>query len=506
MILDAVTGSQVADLSGHDNYVRSLTFSVDGTLLVSGSDDKTAQLWDIQTGGIVKTYGHTSWVFSVSISQDSTTLASGCEDGSIHLWSVWTGVRTCVIDGHSSEITSLSFSPTNSQHLMSASKDYTIKQWGINGSQIGPAHEGEGVALSPNGTHFVSWRGKVATIQDFKFGVVVTNLQVPRGQFYCCCFSPSGELIAGGAGNTIYVWDITCSDHHLFKTFTGHTGHINALTFSSSLVSISGDKSVKFWQIGTSVDPVTIATTPTPPTSAPIRSVSLQVREGIAISSDSDGVVKIWDILTGFCESSFQTPAKDSDFGDAQLIEGRVILVWYVEDKIHIWNTEKEELLQTVKMEQCYDLKISGDGSKIFCLNKKSVEVWSMWTGEYIGWVMIGNGKILSPLIADGSRMWVCSEDSSTEGWDFGTLDSSPIPLSNTFPDRSHLNFMWGTCWWPGSPSRINHTTTGREIFQLAGRYAQPSDAQWDGQYLVSGYRTGEVLILDFNPVVLRDM
>ena len=45
-------------------------------------------------------------------------------------------------------------------------------------------------------------------------------------------------------------------------------------------------------------------------------------------------------------------------------------------------------------------------------------------------------------------------------------------------------------------------TVTGKEIFQLVGRYADPYDAQWDGRYLVAGYMSGEVLILDFNHMV----
>jgi len=76
IILDRVTGSQVATLSGHTGWVRSLTFSSDGTSLVSGSDDRTIKLWDIQTGGVAKVFtGHTNWVYSVSISADHTVTA-----------------------------------------------------------------------------------------------------------------------------------------------------------------------------------------------------------------------------------------------------------------------------------------------------------------------------------------------------------------------------------------------------------------------------------------------
>ena len=66
--------------------MRCVVFSSDGTSLVSGSDDAIVKLWDIQTGGVVKTFfGHTQLVLSVSISADHTAIASGSYDQTIHL-------------------------------------------------------------------------------------------------------------------------------------------------------------------------------------------------------------------------------------------------------------------------------------------------------------------------------------------------------------------------------------------------------------------------------------
>ena len=45
---------------------------------MSGSNDKTVRLWDVQTGGVIKTFsGQTQGVQSVSISANYTTIASG---------------------------------------------------------------------------------------------------------------------------------------------------------------------------------------------------------------------------------------------------------------------------------------------------------------------------------------------------------------------------------------------------------------------------------------------
>jgi len=492
----------MAVLPGHTKLVRSITFSLDGIFLVSGGDDETVKLWDVQTGGVVKTFcGHTNYVLCVAISPDNTMIALGSEHA-IYLWHVQTGDSFCVINGLNGQVTSISFSPTNLQLLISATWGGNVQQWGIDGCQIGPTHEGKGVAFSPDGTNFVSWGEKAATVQNSDSRIVVAELQVPGGTFGCCCFSPDSKFVAGCAGYTSYIWDITGPDPHLIKTLIGHTNIITSLIFPSSLISTSSDSTVKFWQIGApSTDPSTAEIEFTLPTPSKIESVSLQVRDGIAISSDQAGVVKTWDILTGLCKSSIDGPS--SPWKDVQLVEGRMIVVWHSRYGIYIRDAEKGELLQGLKTDisMSRGVRVSGDGSKVFCLDEKSIQAWSIWTGEPMGKVEVKDALYFDPLYMDGSKIWVCFKDSQTKGWDFGISGSSPIQLPNTSLDRPHLDLIGGTLWHRG-PCIIKNTVTGKEIFQLVGKYANPRNAQWDGRYLVAGYESGELLILDFAPVL----
>ena len=398
---DAFTGSQIAILSGHTGTVHSLTFSLDGTLLVSGSRDETIKLWDVQTGGVIKTfYGHTESIISVSISADNTMIASGSHDETIRLWNIKTG-GCHVIEKHKDSVTIVTFSPTNSQLLLSASMDNTVQQWGIDGHPIGSTIPGSYVAFSPDGTQFVSCKETTVTIQNTDSRRIVVELDLSRYVDHCH-FSPDGRYIAAVSEDIIYLWDITGTDPCLIQTLNGHTDHILSLVFSSTntLISTSLNDSIRFWQIGTSsVDSIALNSEFTSPTSAPIRSVSLQTKDSLAFSINSEGLVKIWDILTGYCKGVHRIQAKNINCGDTQLIGDGLIIVWCEGEgtQIHIWDAEKGRL-QTVNTNgyTTYGLRITEDGSRVLHVESDNVQAWSIQTGESTGRGELNSSSIYS--------------------------------------------------------------------------------------------------------------
>jgi len=520
IILDALTGSQTAVLSGHTGQINSLTYSLDGTFLVSGSSDKTIKVWDVQTGGVVKTlHGHSDWVNKVSISTDNTMIASAARDRMICLWNIKLG-SCCIIERYRdyANTFTVTFSPTNPQ-LLSSSGDGTIQQWDTNGHKIGCPVPGDHVTFSPDGAQFVSLKEKTVTIRDTDSRMITIELNLVNNAYHCS-FSPDGSFIAVADIHTIYLWDITGSDTYLIQTLSGHSDPVTSFVFSSPycLISASRDKSIKFWQIGTSsAYPVLPDKRPSSPTSAPIKSVSLQARDGLAFSIDSAGVVKAWDILTGDFKKSYKTKIEWIKHADIQLINGRLIIAWRHASRreIDVWDAEKGKLQAiSIPREDTQDLRIVGDGSRVLQLSKDSIQAWDIWTGESVCKERLkkGNGGFetfqrgspeelvhFDTLRMDGSKVLVRFGVSSVQGWDFGTLGSTPIQFSETSSGRPHLNFIDVRKWSKSSLVRIEDGVTGKEVFQLYGKYAQPSATQWDGQYLIAGYPSGEVLILDFN-------
>jgi len=506
VILNAITGIQMAILSGHIDHVGSLVFSLDVTSLVSGSDDKTIKLWDMQTGGVIKTFqGHTNRVVSVSISADCTTIASGSFDKTMCLWDIQTGECHHTIE-QQDPVVYVCFSPLDPKLLISLSGG-KICQWDIDSQKIASESDGSHIAFSLDGTQLVVFNESVIEVQNPDSRAIMTKFSIPEWFIECCCVSPDNSLVAVAAYRIIYVWDITNSNPHLLDTFIDHTGDIESLAFSSpsSLISISWNSSVRFWQIGASpTDPVPANPSSTSFTLAPVKSITLQAKDGIAISSHSDGMVRIWDLSTGSCKASFQTQAKDLQWMDTRLTDGRLISVWCTDEKICILDTEKGELLRTIDISVSHikEFRISGDGSKVFYLYGCHIQAWSLWTGKVAWEVQLDNAYIDSFLAIDNLRVWThLPPPKDILGWDFGIIGSSPIELSETSRNGPHLDFIGGIRANRSLLPGIQDTVTEKIVLQLPSRLARCADAQWDGQYLVVGYDSGEVLILKCNHV-----
>ena len=74
-------------LKGHDAAVTSVSYSADGKRIVTGSWDKTAKVWDANTGNELMTLkGHDAAVTSVSYSADGKRIVTSGADGIVQIY------------------------------------------------------------------------------------------------------------------------------------------------------------------------------------------------------------------------------------------------------------------------------------------------------------------------------------------------------------------------------------------------------------------------------------
>ena len=89
-------------LTDPKHSVRSVCFSADGDLLVSGSGDKTLKIWSKGSSGTFECKstltGHTGWVTQVEFI-DADTVVSSSNDGTTRAWDVATGTQKAEFEG-----------------------------------------------------------------------------------------------------------------------------------------------------------------------------------------------------------------------------------------------------------------------------------------------------------------------------------------------------------------------------------------------------------------------
>ncbi len=99
-----------AELKGHNAYIESLDYSPDGKNLVSGSVDKTAIIWDTQTGKKVHTLEHEGPVNAVAYSPDGKKIVTGADDKTAKIWDAQTGNLLQTL-AHDFPVSAVAFSP-----------------------------------------------------------------------------------------------------------------------------------------------------------------------------------------------------------------------------------------------------------------------------------------------------------------------------------------------------------------------------------------------------------
>ena len=95
----------VRTLEGHTGSVTSLPFFPDNNRLVSGSEDNTIRVWDLNSGQCLATLeGHTGMVMSVLVTlEGQRILSAGCTNKAVKVWDArtWECIRTLEGDSHS---------------------------------------------------------------------------------------------------------------------------------------------------------------------------------------------------------------------------------------------------------------------------------------------------------------------------------------------------------------------------------------------------------------------
>ena len=106
-------GQELQVFKGHQDNISSVAFSRDGKNILTGSNDKTARLWNLQ-GKTLQIFKVDTVITSVVFSPDGKNIFTGSKDGTACLWDL-NGKVLQLFKGHEQMITSLAISADGKQ-------------------------------------------------------------------------------------------------------------------------------------------------------------------------------------------------------------------------------------------------------------------------------------------------------------------------------------------------------------------------------------------------------
>jgi WD40 repeat protein len=228
------------------DVISTVEFSPDGNLLLTGSWDGYARLWNMQGKVLLKFKAN-----EASFSRDGKSIYASCSDSSLRKWDL-NGNLLKVYQGYEFGFGNLAISP-DGKKILSCYYDKTAlidDQGNLLHLLQGHTEYVNSVAISPDGNLLLTGSDDgTARLWDLS-GKTLKILKGHKNGVTSVSFSADGKFIlTGSRDNTAIIWDLLGNQ---LQTFKGHTDQITSVTFSpdgKNIATASRDTTVRLWDV-----------------------------------------------------------------------------------------------------------------------------------------------------------------------------------------------------------------------------------------------------------------
>jgi len=258
---DSATGQPLGSPLEHSNAVLATAFSPDGQTVITGSSDRLVRLWKLAPGSLRHNLPHPGWVHSVAFSPDGTRLLTGAEDGA-RLWDTSDGKLAGPLLRQEGKVRGVAFRPDGKTAFgLSTQNKHHLVHWDLQtGQRLG---EGSGDVDAPWRLAYHPGSSTLVTSSPFHGAARIwdaTTLR-PRGDplshgkggVLGVAVSPDGRLVlTGGDDQTTRLWD-SATGQPLGPPIQ-HTSGISAIAFNfdgQRILSGYKGRTVQQWEAAT---------------------------------------------------------------------------------------------------------------------------------------------------------------------------------------------------------------------------------------------------------------
>ena len=480
-------------LRGHFEAVISVAVSPDGQRIVTGSEDRTAKVWETATGRELLTLkGHRGPIYSVAFSPDGQRIVTGSADKTAKVWEALSGSELLTLKGHRDAIVSVAFSP-DGRRIVTGSVDKTAKVWEATAGRVLLTVTGCVVAFSPDGERIVTTCGDQAKIWDAASGRELLQLSGHNGEILSVAFSPDGQrIVTGSRDQTAKIWEAAGGPERL--TLVGHSLAIESVAFSSDgqrIVTGSVDQTAKVWEAASGRELLTLKGH-----SGAIESAAFSPDGRRIVSGSQDKTAKLWD-STNTGELLTLNGHAGQMWSVAFSPDGERIVTGNYDKTATVWESAAGRELVTLKGGHTAPVRsavFSPDGQRIVTGSSDSTaRIWDAANGQELLPLNGHTGVIESAAFSrDGQRIVTASRDKTAKVWEA----SSGKELLTL---RGHSGWVMEAAFSQGGrriatgsldkTAKVWDAANGRELLTFRGHSAPIYCLAFspDGQRIVTG-------------------
>ncbi|MFN6440359.1 MAG: protein kinase domain-containing protein [Nostoc sp. DedSLP01] len=249
--------------------------------------------------------------------------------------------------------------------------------------------------------------------------------------------SSDGQTLVSGSGDrSIKIWNLQTTG--LKTTLSLHTDAVTSVAISpdnKTLVSASKDGTIKIWNLQDG----SLKNTLTGHKDT-VNSVAISPDGETLASGSADGTIKIWYLQTGQLRNTLTGHTK-SVWRVAFSPDGKTLVSGSYDRTIKIWNLQPPSLKTTLTghTDLVYSLAISPDGQTLASgSTDKTIKIWNLQTGELkntLKWHKYGVTSVA--ITPDGKTLVSGSYDNTIKIWNLQTGD-----LKNTLTGHTDLVYV----------------------------------------------------------------
>jgi small GTP-binding protein len=404
-------------LKEHASSVWSVAWSGDGLRALSGSDDRTVRLWDVESGRCLRVLeGHTARIMSVAWSDDGLRALSGSEDRTVRLWDVESGRCLRILEGHTASVRSVAWSGDGLRAL-SGSDDQTARLWDVESGHCLRVLEGHtssiwSVAWSGDGLRVLLGSDRTMRLWDVESGRCLRVLEGwgyrgHRARVLSVAWSGDGlRALSGSADQTVRLWDVESG--HCLRVLEGHEDSVRSVAWSGDgLRALSGsdDLTVRLWDVESGRCLRVLRGH-----GAKVRSVAWSGDGLRALSGSDDLTVRLWDVESGRCLWVLEGHT-DSVLSVAWSGDGLRVLSGSSDGTVRLWDVGRGRCLRVLEGHTDSVLSVTWSDDGLHALSGSSdrtVRLWDVKSGRCLR-VLEGHTDRVGSVAWLGDRRYVLS-------------------------------------------------------------------------------------------------